>query len=256
MKNGKVEPSDLTPGAVICVTGDVVFSHISKHCTQQEAWDRAEKSKFRPADKSQMRTYAYLQVCNAQIVRKDTAAPLTLEEQYIQQSMFTSQKNPGANFTGTNSSKHLPRIYDEPDKATKKAALIQDAEDGQPAKELAKNLPVLLTLKVFKGNGNNGVALESVICRKPAEFYKPNKAVDSAVLDQFGIILDDSNFSKEDSVLEEVDADSVGEMIDANIGAEVIDNIATSNPAPTAPAGDTPFGSTSPDIGVGPNRVF
>lgn len=249
----KINPKELTPNTVVCITGEVVFSHISKHCTKQEAFDRAAKSQFRPDKPEDMKTYSYLQICNAAIVRQDSAAPLSKEEQYITNQMFTSKSNPGCNFTGVNSSKRLPKIYDKPAGDSKSAPLIQDVENGEPAKELAKGLPVLLVMKVFKGSGNNGIALEAVICREPAEFYKPNKVIDNAVSQTLGITLDDSQFQKNET-LEEVNADDLGEMIDASIA----DAIASTDPAPEAATG-TPFGNTQPAAStptIDPGRLF
>jgi len=250
----KIYPKDLTPNTVVCITGEVVFSHISKHCTKQEAFDRAAKSQFRPDKPEDMKTYSYLQICNAAIVRTDSTAPLSKEEQYITNQMFTSKSNPGSNFTGTNSSKRLPKIYDKP-AADGKAQLIQNAEDGQDAKELAKGLPVLLVMKVFKGSGNNGIALEAVICREPAEFYKPNRVVDDAITATLGITLDDSKFQQNET-LDDISVDNLGDVIDANIA----DAIASTDPAP-AEAGGTPFGNTAPTGGnatptITPGRIF
>ena len=174
-----VSHNQLTPGSVFFVRGQVGFSRITRHTTDEER----DKDNLRRMHKID-RNYTTISVYNAQVLAKDPANP-TLEEIYGLESCYNSSRNaeyPGLNYTGMNKSKFLPKV-----------GLIGEGCDPnnhpsydeiQLSGELAKGTDVTLVLRVFTGQGNNGVALDTVLINThDFQYYGNNNNVVSALAD-------------------------------------------------------------------------
>lgn len=155
--------NQLNVGATYIVRGKIGFSHVAKPTTDEER-AIANKRRMHAVDKN----YTSISIFDAQVVCKDPAAP-SIEEKYAAECFYKSSSPayPGNNFTAMNKSRNLPRVgvlsapgkYDE---------IILDG------RELATGLDVLLVMRVFKGQGNNGVSLDTVLVNEPVRFFQGN----------------------------------------------------------------------------------
>ncbi|MBO5435444.1 hypothetical protein J6A31_06605 [bacterium] len=168
--------NQLNPDATYLVRGKVGFSRISRQTTDEER-QAANKRRMHPVDKN----YTSVSLYNAVVLARDPNSP-TIEEQYASECLYksSSPNYPGNNFTAMNKSRNLPKL-----------GVIDPANPGQyteipAAGELATGLDVTLVMRVFKGQGNNGVSLDRVLVNEPIRYYASNNNVDQALKD-FGI---------------------------------------------------------------------
>lgn len=169
----------LTPDATYLVRGKVSFCRISRHTTDKER-EAANQRRMHPIDKN----YTTVSLYNATVLARDPANP-TIEEQYAAECLYRSSSpdNPGANFSALNKSRNLPKVG------------VIDPLPGNPNNykeivptgELAKGLDVTLVMRVFKGQGNNGVSLDRVLVNEPVRYYGNSDAAVDQGLASFGI---------------------------------------------------------------------
>ena len=156
----------MTVGATYVVRGKIGFSHVAKPTTDEER-ALANKRRTHPVDKN----YTSISIFDAQVVCKDPASP-SIEEKYAAECFYKSSSPayPGNNFSAMNKSRNLPKIgvlsapnkYDE---------IFLDG------RELATGLDVLLVMRVFKGQGNNGVSLDTVLVNEPVRFFQGGNGI-------------------------------------------------------------------------------
>lgn len=266
-----VSHNQLTPGSVFLVRGQVGFSRITRHTTDEER----DKDNLRRIHKID-RNYTTISVYNAQVLAKDPANP-TPEEIYGLESCYNSSRNaeyPGLNYTGMNKSKFLPKV-----------GLIKKGCDPnnhpsydeiQLSGELVKGTDVTLVLRVFAGQGNNGVALDTVLINThDFQYYGNNNNIVTA-LANYGAIFNPMAPEDKKPAVEEMSA-SANQY--ATFTAPVNNNgFATQNSTQTSvPAAEAPQTSQNPfnsfgavpnvptnnaapqqeiQLGVGPGRTY
>lgn len=252
-----INTNQLTPGNVFLVRGLIGFSRLSRHTTDEERFKENER-RIHKIDKN----YTTATIYNAQVLAQNPQAP-TIEEQYGLGALYASNKPqdyPGNNFTARNKSSMLPRVYklkEGADPVTK-----PDYQEIQLEGELQKGTDVTLVLRVFDGQGNNGISLDTVLINQTDfQYYGNNAAVQNA-LAAFGI------------VTTELPADA-RHQVNTSVPNQTTDtgNTVAEQPAPTMV--ETPFGSfaqapiqnstqAAPDVtaappiqfGAGPNRTY
>jgi hypothetical protein len=172
MAKKTISNNQLTPDAVYFVRGKVGYSRITRHTTDEER-ETANKRRTHPIDKN----YTSVTLYDAQVLAKDPQNP-TIEERYAVECLYhsSSPNYPGNNFQAMNKSRNLPQV-----------GVIQAGTnhyDGINIKsELASGLDVTLVMRVFKGQGNNGVSLDKVLVNEPIRYYGGNSNVDKALED-------------------------------------------------------------------------
>lgn len=174
-----IDNHQLTPDAIYMVNGQVGFSRITRHTTDKER-EAANQRRKHPIDKN----YTTITLYNASVVARDPANP-TVEERYAAECLYrsSSEDYPGNNFSAMNKSRNLPRIG------------VKDPLPGNPnnykeiipAGELAKGLSVTLIMRVFKGQGNNGVSLDRILVNEPIRYYGNSDDTVNENLAGFGI---------------------------------------------------------------------
>lgn len=163
-----IKNTQLTPDTTYFVRGRVSFSRIQRQTTDAERQRENARRQY-PFDKN----YTYLTIHSATVLCRDPEHP-TVEEQYARECFYqsSSESNPGNNFTGTNKSSNLPRVAVIDPENSKKYNEIRLEH------ELANGLDVTLVMRVFKGNGNNGVSLDRVLVNEPIRYFEGKTPVD------------------------------------------------------------------------------
>lgn len=177
-----VTNNQLTPGNVFFVRGQVGFSRISRQTTDEE---RAKENlrRMHKIDKN----YTTISIYNAQVLAKNPQAP-TLEERYGLESCYNSSRSadyPGLNYTAMNKSQFLPKIgvLEQGSDPNNHPSYKEIQLDG----ELQKGTDVTLVIRVFAGQGNNGVSLDTVLINQTDFQYYGNNANVQNALNDYGI---------------------------------------------------------------------
>jgi len=176
----RISNNQLTPDATYLVRGQVGFGIITRHTTDAER-DRQNARRMHKIDKN----YSTMSIYNAQVICKDINNP-TIEEQYAMECLYksSSPSYPGNNFTGMNKSRNLPRV-----------GVLSDANSNHyieitPEAELAPGSDVTLVMRVFKGQGNNGVSLDMVLVNSTEPKYYANSTTRKN-LEDYGIVYEE-----------------------------------------------------------------
>lgn len=177
-----VTNNQLTPGNVFFIRGQVGFSRISRQTTDEER-TKDNLRRMHKIDKN----YTTISIYNAQVLAKNPQEP-TLEERYGLESCYNSSHAadyPGMNYTAMNKSQFLPKIgvLEQGSDPNNHPSYKEIQLDG----ELQKGTDVTLVLRVFAGQGNNGVSLDTVLINKSDfQYYGNNTNVQNALSD-YGI---------------------------------------------------------------------
>lgn len=190
MNNQKIMANQLTPNTYIYVRGNIEFSRLTRFLTpdeiKREEQRRAQYTNFPPLPDKPFTTVT---VTNARIQQMNPGAPLTLEEQYIEQKFYQTKNDNAQHYQLENKSNNFPNFYQvkiNPDGSIDPKHVVE-----MPAKaELDKGLDVLLVLRVWKSQrfANCGIGLESVIVQEPIRYYQGGGALSH--LAQMGITVD------------------------------------------------------------------
>lgn len=171
-----VSNKDLRPNEVYQVRGKIGYSHITRPTTDEERIE-ANKRRYHPIDKN----YTTITIHSAYIIpASGDPNNLTLEEKYGSECFYASSSPnyPGNNYNAINKSPRLPRV-----------GVLQNQpgmyQEIIPEGELAAGLDVTLVMRVFKGQGNNGVTLDMVLVNEPIRYYGGTDA--TAKLAQGGV---------------------------------------------------------------------
>lgn len=244
-----INNNQLTPDATYLVRGQVGFSRISRPTTDKERED-ANRRRTHKIDKN----YTTMSIYNAQVLARNPQAP-TLEERYAAECLYksSSPNYPGNNFTAMNKSKYLPKVgvlTPTPENANNYVEII-------PEGELAAGLDVTLVMRVFKGQGNNGVTLDRVLVNEPIRYYGMNSAVDQQ-LNDFGITFTAMAPARvAEEPVSPVEDDTPETTFAAAPTANNVAPVAAPAPAMVAPApvaapAGNPFTSYAPNQNVAP----
>lgn len=188
----KINATTLREGQVIIVDGIIEFARISSLIEGEELAKRVEQ------DRKNNRPYPVDYPHTTITIRDAAIRPfsqdpnqLTLEEQFVQDSFYTSTKNPskGMMYGLENKSDQLPAIYEINVPGDPSQGYSQIVEpQGDPDKDLRVSL-VLQTYKP-KNHPNRGIALRAVNINEPIRYYNRGGGFDLDQLSNMGIILD------------------------------------------------------------------
>lgn len=172
----KISNSQLIPNKSVIVTGEITFSRVTKKIDGEELKRRDENARF-----PHTRPYTTLTLGNVQL-QPENPNELSINEQYIIGKMFTSKTHPERKWCLTleNKGNSLPTICQggvNPD-GTPNATQIK------PTGELANGLHVTVVIRVFKGNPNCGISLDTIIVNEPIKYYD---GANASVLESRGI---------------------------------------------------------------------
>lgn len=173
----------LKPGTFINVEGTVEFCRLTRFLEPEELKKLQQTRQFTP-DKP----FTTITLGDVRILPANPNA-LSKEELYVQESFYTSSKNPGAHYSIDNKSPNFPRFYQV--KVNDDGSIDNTKVSEVPAKaELAKGLKVVLVLRVFKPKNypNCGIGLDSVIAQEPIRYYNGGNAISH--LAQMGITVE------------------------------------------------------------------
>lgn len=231
-----ISANQLTPGAFVNVRGKVDFSRLTRFLSETELAAeirRRQATKFPNIPNKQFTT---ITISDPVIVPSQTNG-LTLEERYIQESFYTSQKDGKSRYSIENKSSNFPRFYQvkvNADGTLDNRHLIEIPPKAEPAKEL----DVVLVLRVYKPKNypNCGIGLDALIAQEPMRYYQPGTAVSH--LAQMGYAIDElSDETRKQAHDEAQKATSMPANTDET--AAMASQMATPTPAPIpAPVGD------------------
>lgn len=200
MANKTISNSQLTPGIFVYVRGKVGFSRIGRQTNE------AELAQYNQGRKFQQKTpITQLTIYDAEVLCTNPNTP-TIEEQYVMESLYTSSKKEytGKSYNPVNKTRNLPAVK------------VQSATDSKKyddydlrGRELAQGTEVVVGMRTFKGDGNNGISLDHVIVMGELKLRSTgdNGAAKSA-LARFGI-----TFTNEPSPLGDSDVTEVPDTV-------------------------------------------
>lgn len=231
-----INVNSLTVDSTYLVRGKSAFCRITRQTTDAER-EAANKTRQHPIEKN----YTTISIYDAQVLCKDPNKP-SLEEQYAAEKLYRSSSpdQPGNNFTAMNKSHNLPKVaVADPNNPNSYDEII-------PEGELARGVDVTLVMRVFKGQGNNGVSLDRVLVNEPIRYFGGSSSVDKS-LSEMGITFN---------------ALSPAEAAKAAPVAAAPDAVPFPNPEPAVqtapPAADNPFSanpfSANPAANAAPNN--
>lgn len=160
MANHSINNNQLRPDQTIWVKGKLTYSRVTKQISGDELQadiQRKRQNNRIPIEKP----YTTASICDAQVLYQNPQQP-TIEEKFIEERLYTSQKNPGYNYTAVNKGNRLPYIG-----KLEGNQFIQIVPEG----ELDNGLDVTLIIRVFKGNPQNGTTLDAIIVNEPIRYY-------------------------------------------------------------------------------------
>jgi hypothetical protein len=170
-----ISNNQLTPDAIYLVRGKVAFSRITRHTTDAERI-ADNKRRMHPIDKN----YSNITLYDAQVLARDPNN-MSIEEKYATECIYQSAAaHPNNNFSAMNKSKYLPRV-------AQINTQTGEYEEIRPEGELAQGLDVTLMMRVFKGPGNNGVSLDTVLINEAVQYYENGRNAVASALASYGI---------------------------------------------------------------------
>lgn len=164
----KISTNELQPNSYFMVEGQIEFSRLYSRIEGEELANRNRNDRSRGLQVTDT-PYTTATISHAKVLQLGPTK--SLAEQYGEQKLFESKNDPGnMKFQARNKGNALPTIYQqtEPSNMNLKEIVL----DG----DLAVGSNVILIMKVFKGNTNNGVSLEGVIVQGEIKLYAGNSA--------------------------------------------------------------------------------
>lgn len=186
MANRTVSLNQVEPGTTFMVRGNLTFSRITSRIEGEELTrriDSARRNGIIPIDKPHTTaSINHARVVYTNVDQNGNPVSKTLIEQYAEESLYQSSKNPqqGLHYNAYNKGTNLPNV----------GVLAEDGKTVNgviPEHELANGLDVTLVMRVFKPKTqmNHGVCLEGVIVNEPIRYYDGNAMANS--LSEHGI---------------------------------------------------------------------
>lgn len=172
----KISNSQLIPNKSVMVTGEITFSRVTKKIDGEELKKRDANARF-----PHTRPYTTMTLGNVQVV-PEVPGEISVNEQYVIDKMFTSKTHPERNWCLTleNKGNSLPTIC----QGEKNPDGTMTAKQVKPTAELANGLKVTVIIRVFKGNPNCGISLDTIIVNEPIKYYD---GANAAALESRGI---------------------------------------------------------------------
>lgn len=167
MNNYTVNASQITPNKYIWIRGRLTFSRVASKIEGDELSKMNERKRIQGRKDITEKPHTTATISNAEIIPQ-TPGELTLEEKFIAERMGVSTKNPqlGNYYTAINKGNSLPKVG----VLTPENKYVETQMDKR---ELQNGLDVTLVIRTFKGNPNNGTALDGIIINEPIRFYEP-----------------------------------------------------------------------------------
>lgn len=164
MANYKVTASQIRPNQIIYVRGRLTFSRIASKIEGEELAKMNERKKAQGRKDITEKPHTTATICNAQVVPANPAG-LTPEEIFIAERMGMSTKNPenGNYCTSINKGNSLPKVMQLVSEGKYKEVRVE--------RELANGLDVTLVIRTFKGNPNNGTALDGIFVNEEIRYF-------------------------------------------------------------------------------------
>ncbi len=178
MANRTVNINQLTPKSTIYIRGRVGYCRIASKIEGDEL-DKADKRAKERGTIPVGKPHTKLEITNAEILRIDANNPEPLLETYIKEHMYTKKSGDGSEgwcYTGMNKGRNLPAIFQV------EGNNARELKGPEIQGELDKGLSVTLVLRVFGGQTNNGISLDSVLVNEPIRFYSGSSASALAAL--------------------------------------------------------------------------
>lgn len=184
-----ISAAQLRPGQTIFVQGTIQYARI----TRLVEGDELVKDQQRRTQNGMFainHPYLTITLKDPRIVpASHDPANLTREEQYVQESFYQSQKNPGLYYNGVYNTRIMPRFYEKPTDASG-AVVPGRLIEVQPQGEPAQHQTVTLMLRTFKPKNypNLGFNLDGIVAEGKMQYYQSNSALEA--LKSQGIVVE------------------------------------------------------------------
>lgn len=173
-----IKATQLNPNQFVYVRGNVTFSRLTRFLTDEQL--KADNAKRQMRGLSPVNgNYLTITVDNARVIPRNPGQ-LSLEENYIAETFYKSQKNPQANtYTVISKSAEFPKFYEpmvNPDGSYNTTQANELPISGEPA----TGLDVTIVLRSFKPKmyNNVGFVIHSIIANEKMKYYDFSSAVD------------------------------------------------------------------------------
>lgn len=161
-----IHSSSLRKDQIIIVRGKTTFSRLVRPIEGKELADRIanSRSKFPVTE-----PHTTVSLVDAAVQFADAANP-TIEEQFVQEKLYSIKSGDNAGRTGysiDNKSTYLPLVFQpDPENPNQHVQVILD-------NDLDKDLDVSLVLNTFQAGSyaNKGIGLQQVILHEPVRYY-------------------------------------------------------------------------------------
>lgn len=184
-----IPSSTLKPNTFVYVRGNVEFSRLTRYLTDNELKEDQSRRQARGMIAIDS-NYLTITVTNARIVPLDPNN-VSLEEKYIAETFYKSQKNPNTmTYNAISKSNNFPKFFEpiiNPDGSCNTNRCKELPISGEPV----TGLDVTIVLRSFKPKryNNIGFVVDSVIANEPMRYYDLNSAV--AEFKKRGIVADE-----------------------------------------------------------------
>lgn len=234
-----INASQLNGNSYVYVRGNVEFSRLTRFLTDKELESDKLKRQARgmmPIDTN----YLTVTISNARIVPINPAQ-LSLEEQYIQETFYKSQKNPNVNtYSPVSKSNNFPKFF-EPIVKPDGSYDMNHCKELPISNEPAAGMDVTIVMRSFKPKkfNNVGFVIDSIIANGPMKYYDFSSAAQD--LKKRGITVDELTPAEREAALARLNNRV------AHTPASADDTVInTAQPAITPPtAGSDPYSTIS-----------
>lgn len=166
-----IQDQQLKENTYVIVEGQLEFSRLASHIAGDELI-RDQQNKAKNQMNIIDRPYTTVTLIDPKIVPKAQDGTLSVEEQYIQERFYTTQRDPShLHYNINNTSPNLSRI------SAPFQGNVQDQRELVLKQELANGLTVRLLLRIYKPKKFNrkGVALDCVMLMEEPKYYNNSR---------------------------------------------------------------------------------
>ena len=234
-----INATQLSHNAYVYVRGNVEFSRLTRFLTEKEL----ETDKLKRQAKGMIpidSNYLTVTISNAKIVPVNSAQ-LSLEERYIQETFYKSQKNPNVDtYSPVSKSNNFPKFF-EPVINADGSYDMTHYRELPISNEPANGLDITIVMRSFKPKkfNNVGFVIDSIIANEPMKYYDFSSATQD--LKKRGITVDELTPAEREEALAKLNQ----RMVTAPASAD--DSVMTATqPVITPPSnGSDPYSTIS-----------
>lgn len=234
-----INATQLSHNAYVYIRGNVEFSRLTRFLTEKElAADelRRQAKGMMPLNSN----YLTVTISNAKIVPINPAQ-LSLEEQYIQETFYKSQKNPNVDtYSPVSKSNNFPKFF-EPVVNADGSYDMTHYKELPISNEPANGLDITIIMRSFKPKkfNNVGFVIDGIIANEPMRYYDFNFAAND--LKKRGITVDELTPAEREEALARLNQ----RMVTAPASAD--DSVMTATQPVITPAsvGSDPYSTIS-----------